>query len=388
MAEAAPPLPDPLDARLDALAKAAAILDWPLPRERDEAVCREAARVVDALLVRVARGRGALDIALGDALEVLASSAGVFRLGHSGVGDYARERLGIAASTAQKMVRFARKLRERPILRAAVRAGEVTPRAAEAVLPVAHGENEAAWVDLARHQTVRALIAAVKGGAPAADETDEDEKWIRTRAELMPERRAIVDKALDLARKALCATAPKWELVGAMCEEYLGAHEHPAGDSLPPREDLDPIKEWLENESAQWAFLDRPEPIEAPLLYPDAERDLAALDAEACTRAGSASGARRPTIFTGRWSAGISCDWAQREEPFLDHTADVRRQIRLRAHRVQMESPRPSRRAAACGGMAPELTHWTSRSSATRGTGARKRRAGSTSATAAWRWSR
>ncbi|MFL5457954.1 MAG: hypothetical protein ACJ78X_16255 [Myxococcales bacterium] len=124
------------------------------------------------------------------------------------------------------------------------------------------------------------MLAALEGGAPAADEPDEDEKWIRTRAELTPERRAIIDKALDLVRKALCATAPKWELVGAMCEEYLGAHDGPAGDPLAPREDLDPIKEWLENESAEWAFLDRPEPIEAPLLHPDAERDLAALDAE------------------------------------------------------------------------------------------------------------
>jgi hypothetical protein len=129
------------------------------------------------------------------------------------------------------------------------------------------------------------LLAAVRGGAEAADDAnlDEDEKWIRTRAELPPERRTIVDKALDLARKALCATAPKWELVGALCEEYLGAHVPPAGIAdgpLQPREDLDPIKEWLENESAQWAFLDRPEPIEAPGLHQDAERDLAVLDAE------------------------------------------------------------------------------------------------------------
>jgi hypothetical protein len=49
-----------------------------------------------------------------------------------------------------------------------------------------------------------------------------------------------------------------------------------------PREELDSIQEWLENESAQWAFLDRPEPIEAPGLHPDAERDLSLLDAELC----------------------------------------------------------------------------------------------------------
>jgi hypothetical protein len=277
-----------MDARLEALANAAAILDWPLPRERDEATCHELARVVDALLVRVARGKGALDIAVGEGLDVLGTSARVLRLGHSGIGDYSRERLGIAASTAQKMARFARRLRERPLLRAAVRAGEVLVRAAEAVLPEARGENEAAWVERARRQSVRALQAAVKGGSAGSEDggviDDDEERWTRTRAELTPDQRAIVDKAVDLARKALCATAPKYELVGGMCEEYLGGHDapaRPAHDPLPtPREELDSIKEWLENESAQWAFLDRPEPIEAPDLHPDAERDLHLLDAE------------------------------------------------------------------------------------------------------------
>src|SRR5206468_5998131 len=199
-------------------------------------------RVVDALLVRVARGRGALDVALGEALEVLGNDGRVLDLGRACVGDYAREQLGIAASTAQKMVRFARKLRERPILRAAVRAGEVTPRAAEAVMAEAHGENEVVWVERARRLTVRALLAAVKGGADALLE-DDDEKWMRTRAELKPEQRVVVNKAMDLAREALCATAPKHELVVGMCQEYLGAHDLPAGvanDPLPaPREELE-----------------------------------------------------------------------------------------------------------------------------------------------------
>src|SRR3954469_9022243 len=170
MAEVGPQLPASPDAHLAALAKAAAILDWPLPRERDEAVCWEAARVIDALLVRVARARGALDVAVREALDVLGTGARVLDLGHSCVGDYARERLGIAASTAQKMMRFARKLRERPILRAAVRAGEVTRRAAEAVMPMAQGEHEAAWVERARRQTVFALQTAVKGGSAPSDD--------------------------------------------------------------------------------------------------------------------------------------------------------------------------------------------------------------------------
>src|SRR4051812_19023909 len=83
MREAALHVSDSHDAHLEALAKAAAILDWPLPRDRDEAVCHEAARVIDALLVRVARGRGALDVALGEALEVLGNDGRVLDLGHS-----------------------------------------------------------------------------------------------------------------------------------------------------------------------------------------------------------------------------------------------------------------------------------------------------------------
>src|SRR3954470_21805874 len=150
MAEAVPHLCDPLEAHLAALANAASILDWPLPRERDEATCHELARLVDALLVRVARGRGALDVAIGEALDVMGGGARSLKLSYSGIGDYAREELGIAASTAQKMARFARALRQRPLLREAVRAGEVTVRAAEAVLPKAKGDAEAAWVERAR----------------------------------------------------------------------------------------------------------------------------------------------------------------------------------------------------------------------------------------------
>src|SRR5256885_13480530 len=167
MAEADLRLPDALEAHVDALAKAAAILEWPLPRERDEATCHEMARIIDALFVRVARGRGALDVAIGEALDALGGGARSLKVGYSSIGDYDREELGIAASTAQKMARFTRALRERPILRAAVRAGEVPLRAAEAVLPVAKGEHEAAWVGRARTESVRALKAAVKQGASA-----------------------------------------------------------------------------------------------------------------------------------------------------------------------------------------------------------------------------
>ena len=143
------------------------------------------------------------------------------------------------------------------------------------------------WVERARHETVRALLAAVKGcWCQGGDLGDDEERWIPTRAELTPERRAVLDKAVDLARTALCASAPKYEVIVGMCEEYLGSHDAPTGvaETPPaaPREELDSIKEWLEKESAQWAFLDRPEPVEAPDLDPGAVRDPHLLDAELC----------------------------------------------------------------------------------------------------------
>jgi len=203
--EAVPHSADSLDARLDALAHAASLLPWPLPRERDEAVCFEMARLLDALLVRVARGRGAIDVALGEGFAALSTGDRVLRLGYAGIGDYSREVLGVAASTAQKMARLARELRGRPLLRAAVRSGEVSVRQAEAVLPVAHGEAEATWVARARLEKVRALKAAVKGPAALEDE----EKWTRMRTEVPPELRPGLDEALSLGRRILGATAIK-----------------------------------------------------------------------------------------------------------------------------------------------------------------------------------
>ena len=152
-----PPSPPPLDDLLEALRTAAFILEWPLPRERDVEACTELARLTDALFVCVARGRGAMDVTIGEALDALSVGDRVFQLGYTNIGDYARERFGLAASTAIKMARFAKSLRGRPILREAVRAGEVSTRKAEAVMRVAVGDVEDVWVARARAGTVRAI---------------------------------------------------------------------------------------------------------------------------------------------------------------------------------------------------------------------------------------
>src|SRR4051812_41393707 len=148
---------------LPALAGAASILEWPLPPERDDAVCDEAARLVDWLFARVARGRGALDVAMGEGLHALGQGDRTLRLGYAGIGDYARERLGIPASTAVKMARLSRELRARPLLRAAVLAGEVTARRAATGLAGAGGGGEARGGGRARAEAGRSPRKAGEG---------------------------------------------------------------------------------------------------------------------------------------------------------------------------------------------------------------------------------
>ncbi len=241
------------------LVEEAWILTPPPPHERAHLMRDEAALLLDRLLVRVARGRGALDVAIGEGLAALAVGDRSLRLGYSGIGDYARERLGIATRTAQAMARLARDLRLRPLLREAVWRGEVSARKAQAVLPLAIGDAEADWVARARAETVRALEASARGRRPARD--GEDEEWDRLDIELPPEGRAVVDRALDLAGKVLGAAAPKWQRLEAVCEEYLGAHpvepsedEASAGEPVGPS--LEALKEGLEAEMQEWLWLD------------------------------------------------------------------------------------------------------------------------------------
>src|SRR5512144_2629792 len=114
-------------------------LELPMPQERKDVLCSEAGILLDRLLAQRARRRGALDVAIGEYLAALAVGSRAMTFGYAGIGDYARERLGINARTAQKLAKLARDLRERPLLREAVWSGEVTARKAETVLPVARG---------------------------------------------------------------------------------------------------------------------------------------------------------------------------------------------------------------------------------------------------------
>jgi hypothetical protein len=266
-------------------AEVAAAVDLPMPHERRGVLRSEAAILLDRLLAMRARKRGAIDVAIGEYLRMMAIGDRTLTFGYAGIGDYARERLGLNARTAQKMAHLARELRARPLLREAVWSGEVTPRKAEAVLSVARGEAEKSWVSRARTDTVRALESAVKAAGRIPPQ--EDEPWELMGIPLPAEARPAVDKAMAVAGKVLGRTAPKWERIDAFFMEFLGAYgDEDEGSeakflhwALPASEELiERLQEELEKETDQWAFLDPVAPVIAPAMQE--ETDAARIDAE------------------------------------------------------------------------------------------------------------
>jgi hypothetical protein len=264
---------------LDQLARAAASIDCRARGRGDDERAR-LARSVDALLVRVARGRGALDIAIGERLDAMRTRGHAARLGFSTDGEYVRERHGDAPSSAQKLRRFSRALRERPLLCAAVRSGHVTRRQAEAVLPVARGADEALWTERARTSTVRALKQCV--GENAFDE-GEDESWKLFCADIPVEYRPVVEEVMNLKEHPFTATTIRSDRIEAVCQETLGelaASSDEARDCASFAAETGPMERWLEETTENWAFLDDPEKIAAPGPIADFDADARQLDAE------------------------------------------------------------------------------------------------------------
>jgi hypothetical protein len=244
---------------------------------------------LDGLLVRAARGRDALDVAMGERLDVLSRGDRTLRLGYARLGDYAVARLGVEGRSAMAMARLARKLRERPLLREAVRRGEVSTRKAEEVAAVAFGADEEPWVARARSETVRGLRAAVRAAKGKATPPGDPGRWDRISIPISPEARAKLDEAMALAGQVLGSpgTAPKWQRLEAICQEFLGAH--PAGEAEAPADVflrgeaadlLEATKAALELETDRWSYLETLPPVPALPGLLDADGEDPVTDAD------------------------------------------------------------------------------------------------------------
>jgi hypothetical protein len=239
----------------------------------------------EQLLAWASRARGGLDLAIGEGLDALRKGNRLARLG-SHLPDYAREVLGIGERTALDLARLGRELRQRPLLREAVRAGRVRIGAALVVLPVARGEAEAQWVKRAASETVRALRAAVRVAGGEAE--PDDEAWLSFRAHVEPDERATIDEALAVAGRLLPGSR-RGERLEAMAQEFLS--EHPLPEGHPAEHDRlgecfrplgpgsEPRMAALEVETARWRMLEPVEDWPAPSVSWDEHATAAELDA-------------------------------------------------------------------------------------------------------------
>ena len=244
-------------------------------------------------LAQASRARAALDLAIADGLAALKIGDRLPQLGYR-LGDYAREVLDIEASTALGLARLARELRARPLLREAVRAGRVAFRAAQVVLPVAKGDAEAQWVELAAAETVRALEKRVREAGVRAEG---DESWGRIGIACKPEEREVVDAALEVAGQQLPG-ARRFERLEAIAQEYLAefpepvaeVHETTAALAESSRmaeifrrpyaaERLERREAELEAETDRWAMLPAVPGVSAPEVEFPAHATAAEVDA-------------------------------------------------------------------------------------------------------------
>ena len=131
---------------------------------------------LDAELVRVARGTSALRLAIGEALDALASFGGHHELGFSSLEAYARERCERSGRWAADTRALSHKLQSLPHTREALRTGAIGWSTAELLARHVTAESELAWLEKARDVTVRELRAllAAEGGSDLDDDAERE----------------------------------------------------------------------------------------------------------------------------------------------------------------------------------------------------------------------
>ena len=88
-----------------------------------------------AAAFRLAKGRGALDLAIGEALDLLFTGGGMEKLGWSRQVDFTREVLALPPRTMYAFLDLAREVKDLPRLRLAIVRGDVSPLKARAIAP-------------------------------------------------------------------------------------------------------------------------------------------------------------------------------------------------------------------------------------------------------------
>jgi hypothetical protein len=223
---------------------------------------------LDAAAFRLAKGRGALDLAVGEALDLLFTGGRLRKLGWSRQVDFARERLALPPRSMYAFLELAREVVDLPGLRLAVVRGEVSPLKARAVAPALRREpeREAFLLHVARTRTLPEIERILED---LGEEVPEDSFVVRAeRFRMSAEMQAYLDRAIELAKPVVGHGRPRFVYEEAIAMEYLAAHadlvpEPPEERRPPPPRSFPPSPADRERLLAEWEDRDTREIEEA-----------------------------------------------------------------------------------------------------------------------------
>ena len=162
---------------------------------------------------------------LGALAAALLNRRGFEPLGFRCLGDWSRERLGVGARAVREWARVWRALEELPLLREAVRSGEVSWTVARLIVRVVTPENEAACLETVRGRTVRAVEELLRAVAPDHEEPAEEprEDRVPVRVACSPRVATKWAAALELARRMAGENLSAAECAEAIAAECVSA---------------------------------------------------------------------------------------------------------------------------------------------------------------------
>lgn len=178
------------------------------PKQREAERLESRAWRLDAVAVRLARARPAIDVALGEIFLRLGVGDRLKELGWSRKKDFAHEALGMPARTFFSIEELALGLRTRPLLKKAVLAGEVTPVKARIVIKGTDESEDAVATAVAMEMTVAGLKKRFKSG-------EDRPAYTSLRWSMTPEQQDRLDAAIGLAKELEGYDAPEWRLCPA-----------------------------------------------------------------------------------------------------------------------------------------------------------------------------
>ena len=197
-------------------------------------------RDADGRLRELSAQRARLRPVLGTLAAAVLDRRAFEPLGFRCLGDWSRERLGVGARTLREWARVERALAGLPLLRAAVRTGEVSWTVARKIVGVVTPESEAACLASVRGRTVRAVEVMLRAVAEPATGASEAAEENRVLVRVACPRRVAMKwaAALELARRMAGESLPTWACAEAIAAECAAAG---AAVSPPPPDRCSPL---------------------------------------------------------------------------------------------------------------------------------------------------